>query len=175
MTDSPSPEGSDGFGGDAGHGPIGGHVEPSSHDPAGHSTHAHGAADAYNPLAPAPEAYGAVQSSAPPGYWPQPYGPAQGYGYGYAPVQPVYMAPGFGVTPGMAIGGFVCSLIGSLGGILCGLTIPLAVVGVILSAISLPETRRRNAGFGLALSGLIIGSLGLALFTALVLILVLAA
>ena len=58
---------------------------------------------------------------------------------------------------GMAIGGFVCSLIGFL--LCCGGIV--SIVGLVLSIIGLNKSKQLNgAGKGLAIAGIIIGAIG---------------
>ena len=61
-------------------------------------------------------------------------------------------------TPGIVIAGFVFSLIGIL------ICVVFSFVGLVLSAIGLPEANRRGgAGKGLAIAGIVIGALGVVL------------
>jgi hypothetical protein len=77
---------------------------------------------------------------------------------------PSYNAPQYGPAAkqesnGMAIGGFVCSLVGFL---CCQLVTP---VGLILSIIGLSKSKQMNgSGKGLAIAGIIIGAIGVAIF-----------
>ena len=77
---------------------------------------------------------------------------------------PSYNAPQYGPAAkqennGMAIGGFVCSLVGFL---CCQLVTP---VGLILSIIGLSKAKQMNGnGKGLAIAGIIIGAIGVAVF-----------
>lgn len=89
----------------------------------------------------------------PPGGYPPPgsgYNPAPGQQYGgFAP-------PAAPKTNGLAIGGFVCSLLGC-----CGL---LAIVGVILSAVALNQINKSGGtqgGKNYAIAGLVIGGIWL--------------
>lgn len=88
----------------------------------------------------------------PPGYQ-QPYPPhAPVYGQQYAPAGAGY-APA-GPTSGMAIASLVCSLLG------------IGIVGVILGHLALNEINKSNGytqGRGLALAGLIIGYIQIAI------------
>jgi uncharacterized membrane protein len=64
-----------------------------------------------------------------------------------------------GKTNGLAVAGFICSI----AGILCGL---VTIVGLILSSIGLSQIKKSDGtmrGRGLALAGVIIGSILLAL------------
>jgi len=75
---------------------------------------------------------------------------------------PVYNAQQSYAQPqdknGLAIGGFVCSLVGFL---CCQLVTP---VGLILSIVGLSKAKKLNgAGKGLAIAGIIIGAIGIAL------------
>ncbi len=96
-----------------------------------------------------------------------PYGPPPGGytppgpGYGSAPGYPGQQYGGFGPpaapkTNGLAIGGFVCSLLGC-----CGL---LAIVGIILSAVALNQINKSGGtqgGKNYAIAGLAIGGVWL--------------
>jgi hypothetical protein len=75
--------------------------------------------------------------------------------------QPVYNAAAPAKpSNGMAIGGFVCSLLGFLGFICCGSI--LCIPGLILSIIGLNKSKQLGgAGKGLAIAGIILGALGL--------------
>ncbi len=75
--------------------------------------------------------------------------------------QPVYNqygpAPQQQAGNGMAVGGFVCSLIGLL--LCCGGIV--SIVGLILSIIGLNKSKQLNgAGKGLAIAGIILGAIG---------------
>ena len=78
-----------------------------------------------------------------------------------APAQPVYNAAAPAKqSNGMAIGGFVCSLLGFLGVLCCGGL--LSIVGLILSIIGLKKAKELDgAGKGLAIAGIVLGALGL--------------
>ena len=77
---------------------------------------------------------------------------------------PSYNAPQYAPSAkqdsnGMAIGGFVCSLVGFL---CCQLVTP---VGLILSIIGLSKAKQMNGnGKGLAIAGIIIGAIGVVVF-----------
>jgi hypothetical protein len=87
--------------------------------------------------------------AAPPGY--QPY--AGGYPYGTDPYDP-YRAMKPPGTNGKAIGALATALAGLL---FCGLP---SIVGLVLGVIAMRETKRTGQeGYGLALSGAIIGGL----------------
>ena len=87
----------------------------------------------------------------PPGY-PPPY--QYGYPYGYPP-------PRSGAN-GMAIAAMVCGLCGFL----C--LVP-GVVGIILGIVSLPQIKRsQQSGRGMAITGIVVGSLWIVLFVLLV-------
>ncbi len=69
-------------------------------------------------------------------------------------------------TPGIAIAGFVCSIVGLL-------PIPLlGLIGLILSAVGWAKARKVGAPIGLAVTGVIVGAIttaaGLAFFLLLV-------
>jgi hypothetical protein len=95
----------------------------------------------------------------PPGYGAPGYG-APGYG------SPGYGAPGMGMaymprpsTPGIAIAGFVCSLVG-----LFVFPIVPSIVGLVLSIMGRRQARETHAPTGLATAGLWIGVAGLVLW-----------
>lgn len=106
-----------------------------------------------------PQGYYPPQGGYPPpggyqsgGYQPPPPGyPAPGP-YGYPPSG--YMAPPAATTNGFAIASLVSSLVS------CGIGSILAVIFGIIAMRQIKQTGQ--AGHGLALAGLIIGSLGLA-------------
>jgi hypothetical protein len=94
----------------------------------------------------------------PPGYGPPNYGPP-----GYGP--PSYPAPypgGYGFpdaaqsgTNGLAI----ASLIASLAGVLCCL---ISIVGIVLGVVALNQIKQtRQGGYGLAVAGIVVGSITL--------------
>lgn len=97
-----------------------------------------------------------------PGY---PHNPS-GYPYppiSYDPYRPM-KPPG---TSGLAIASLVTSLVSLM---FCGLT---SIVGVILGAIAIRETKRTGQdGFGLALAGVIVGSLQVLLWVLYLVILI---
>ncbi|HEY3562658.1 MAG TPA: DUF4190 domain-containing protein [Kribbella sp.] len=83
-----------------------------------------------------------------PGQYPGAYGQppgAYGYGYGYAGTS--------GGTNGVAIAALVCAL----GGIFIGLSAPVAIVLGIVALVQIG--RRPQAGKGMAIAGVVIGSL----------------
>ena len=75
---------------------------------------------------------------------------------------PSYNAPQYAPAAkqdsnGMAIGGFVCSLVGLL--LCCGGIV--SIIGLVLSIIGLSKSKQMNgSGKGLAIAGIIIGALG---------------
>ncbi|HNP14704.1 MAG TPA: DUF4190 domain-containing protein, partial [Mycobacterium sp.] len=72
---------------------------------------------------------------------PQPYGTPGGYGYPATP-------PG---TNTMAI----ASLVASVVGVLCGIG---SVVGIVLGVVALNQIKQtRQAGYGLAVAGIVVG------------------
>ena len=82
-----------------------------------------------------------------PGYPPPQQGYSYGYPYGFAGQS------ARGTTNGMAIAAMVCGLCGFL----C--LVP-GLVGIILGAISLPQIKReQQAGRGMAITGIVVGSL----------------
>jgi hypothetical protein len=90
----------------------------------------------------------------PPGYPPQQY--QYGYGYGYPPQPPR------GGTNGMAIAAMVCGICGFL----C--LVP-GLVGIILGVVSLPQIKRsQQSGRGMAIAGIVTGSLWILAFVALI-------
>jgi hypothetical protein len=115
----------------------------------------------------------AAPPSAPaPGYGYPP--PAAGYGYGYpqpgGPVPPPYYYQAYPArkTNGLSIAAMVCGI--------CGFVylVP-AILGVVFGCISLRQIRRDGTdGRGMAIAGIVTGSLWLAL-VALIVILVIAA
>ena len=110
---------------------------------------------------------------APPGYPPPPgyqagYPPPPGYpppgyppGYPPAPGYPSYDPYALGKPPGTN-GKAIAALVTAIGGlVLCGLP---SIAGIILGIIAMRETKRTGQdGYGLALAGLIIGSVVVAL------------
>ncbi len=82
--------------------------------------------------------------------------------------QPPMHPYGYPVAPlptGQATAGFVLSLVGFLTGwVLPVVTVPVMVVGLVLSAVALKRCREGLAGSrGLAIAGLVLGILGLVL------------
>lgn len=76
---------------------------------------------------------------------PAPY-PQQYYGSGQGP-NPYGMAnPNLGQTPGLVTAGFVAALIPCT-----------SMLGIILCAVGMGEAKRRGAGEGLAMAGIIVG------------------
>lgn len=64
----------------------------------------------------------------------------------------------------MAVSGFICSLIGLVLLLLWPISIPAEVVGLILSAVGLKKSKERNgSGKGLAIAGIVLSSIGLAI------------
>jgi hypothetical protein len=110
-----------------------------------------------------PMSSGYHPASGPPGYGPPPmssgYGyPSGGGSYGYAPE----------TTNGLAIAGFVCSLFFWVYGV-------GAVLGIIFGFIARSQIRQSGntqKGDGLALAGIIIGFIGIAIGVVLVIVLV---
>lgn len=113
----------------------------------------YGPGPGYPPPAPG---YPQAPGSPPPGYPPTPpgYPPyAGGYAYGTDPYDPYrsMKPPG---TNGKAITALACSLAGL---VFCGLP---SIVGLVFGIIAMRETKRTGQeGYGLALAGVIIGSL----------------
>ncbi|MEQ0563750.1 DUF4190 domain-containing protein [Amycolatopsis sp. NEAU-NG30] len=91
-----------------------------------------------------------------------PYGQQPGYGQQYPsggypqfPPQPPY--PGM-AGPGLAIGGLVCSILGTF------LCLFVGIAGIIMGHIALGKAKRGEAeGQGIALAAVIIGYVGIAL------------
>ena len=64
----------------------------------------------------------------------------------------------------MAVGGFVCSLVGmilAIIGICFFIGLPLAVVGLVLSIVGRNHARDRGAPMGLATAGIVMGVIGI--------------
>jgi hypothetical protein len=79
---------------------------------------------------------------------PQQYPPAYGQPSPYGQQNPYGHAnPNAGVTPGLVTAGFIMALIPCT-----------AKIGLILCAIGMGEAKKRKAGEGLALAGIIIGA-----------------
>ncbi len=100
-----------------------------------------------------PGQQGPLQPQQPPVYAPPPANP-----YGQVPTNPYYAPPPIVQPPynGMAIGGFVLACV-SL--VLCCLPIT-AIVGLVLSIISMPQIDRRGErGKGLAVAGIVLNAL----------------
>ncbi|WP_370485147.1 DUF4190 domain-containing protein [Mycobacterium sp. pUA109] len=113
----------------------------------------------YPPPPPGPPGYPpppAGYPPAPPGY-PPPYpGPPAypAYPGGYDPYRPVAQSG----TNGMAIGSLICSLAGLF---TCGVT---AIVGVILGLVAMQQVKTTGQeGRGMALAGVIVGAVVIAL------------
>lgn len=63
----------------------------------------------------------------------------------------------------MAVGGFVCSLVGmilALIGVCFFIGLPLAAIGLVLSIVGRNHARERGAPTGLATAGLVMGIIG---------------
>ncbi|MCB9933405.1 MAG: hypothetical protein H6841_08295 [Planctomycetes bacterium] len=98
-----------------------------------------------------------------------PQGPYQGPPQGPAPYPQQYpgqgqnpygMAnPNMGVTPGIVTAGFILALLGCT-----------AKIGLILCAIGMGEAKKRQAGEGLAMAGIIISIAWIALWIVLVIV-----
>ena len=64
----------------------------------------------------------------------------------------------------MAVSGFICSLVGLVLLLFWPISIPAEVVGLILSAVGLQKSKERNgSGKGLAIAGIVLSSIGLAI------------
>ncbi len=116
----------------------------------------------YTPQEPATYSGGYAPPPPPPGYQPYGTGYQQPYVSQYAP-GPGY--PPAGPTSGMAIASLVCSLLG------------IGLVGVILGHLALSEIKKSNGytqGRGLAIAGLIIGYLQIAVAVIIVLFFIIA-
>ena len=80
-----------------------------------------------------------------------PMGGPQPYGAPYNPQNPYgQTSPLMGVTPGLVTAGFIMALIPCT-----------AKIGLIMCAIGMGEAKKRQAGEGLALAGIIIGAVWL--------------
>jgi len=68
-------------------------------------------------------------------------------------------------TNGLATAGFIVSLVGMVSGmVFAPLALPLLIIGIVLSAVSLQQCRLGiGTGRGLATAGLVMGIFGLAL------------
>ena len=136
-----------------------------------------------------PVDYPANYPSLPPPVYPAPY-PAPSYGSSYPPPSgyayppPAYPGyPGYAADPydpyrptkppgtnGKAIAALVTSVAGAM---LCGLP---SIAGIILGIIAMRETKRTGQdGFGLAVAGLVIGSIVVALAVLYVVFIIIAA
>lgn len=90
----------------------------------------------------------------PPQAFPPPY-----QGYAADPYDPYRAAGPQQGTSGLAIGALVCSLVGL---VLCCFFVP-SVVGTILGAVAMNDTKRTGQqGHGMAVTGLIVGAVGIA-------------
>jgi hypothetical protein len=79
------------------------------------------------------------------------------------PPAPAQQQPG---APGIAIAGFVCGLVGMILTIIIicfFIGAPLALVGVVLSAIGMKQANETGAKKGLAIAGLVCGIIGVLL------------
>jgi hypothetical protein len=75
------------------------------------------------------------------------------------PPQPGYGAPQQQGNPGIAVAGFVCSLVGLLVSWL-GWSIVLCVIGLVLSIMGRRQAIERGAPTGLATAGIVMGIIG---------------
>lgn len=68
-------------------------------------------------------------------------------------------------TNGLAVGALVCGLVGVIGGLLtCGLLAPVTLVGLVLGHVALAQIKRTGQeGRGMALTGVVIGWIPVAL------------
>lgn len=87
-------------------------------------------------------------------------GQPAGVPYGYNP-QPYYAPVQQKRSNGMAIAGFILSLLAVLG-FFASFLIPL--LGVIFSSVGIAKSKKVNSGKGLAIAGLILGLLALIMF-----------
>jgi hypothetical protein len=142
-----------------GYPPPGGYPQPGGYPPPG----------GYQQPGGYPQSGGYQQPAGypPPGGYPPPpppsYPAAGGYsgyaGYSADPYDPYRAGPPPG-TNGLAIGALVSSLAGLL---FCACLIP-SIVGIVLGVIGMGQTKRTGqSGHGLALAGVIIGAVTLAL------------
>lgn len=141
------------------------HEQPAFGQPNPPSTGAPGYPPSDYPQAGYPPS-GYPPSGYPPAGTPPGYNPYQqaGYGYGYAPPMPQS-------TSGWAIASLVCGILGLCTGI-------AAILAVIFGHISLNEIKKSNGqvgGRGLAMAGLIMGYIELALGVILVILIIISA
>lgn len=124
--------------------------------------------DGTHPVPPAPPAYGAPQTPQPPAYGSTP---------AYGPTPPAYgAAPAYGSAPGYAApyGAYapvktntlaIISMIASIAGFIWILPFIGSLAGAIMGHISLRQIAATGEkGRGMALAGIIVGYVGLALF-----------
>src|SRR3954447_1534691 len=114
---------------------------------------------AQEPPAP-PQGYGAPQGY--PAQQAQPYGAQYGAPQPYATQQPYGVPPGYGYpqaapSNGMGVGGFVTGLLGLIFCWVPWLGVLLSVVGVVLSGVGISQGKKKGAGIGLAVAGLVCG------------------
>lgn len=91
--------------------------------------------------------------------------PYNGYNqYGPAPMNNVNQGP---KTNGLAIGGFICSLVGML----CCFIPMIGIVGLVLSIVGLNKIKTTGEkGKGLAIAGIVLGAIAVALYVILLII-----
>ena len=107
-----------------------------------------------------PEPYAAQDQYAPQGYTPQGYAQQPGYApQGY--VQPVFVQAAAQPGNGLGVAGFVTGLLGLLFCWVPGLGIILALLGVIMGGIGIPQGKKKGAPTGLAIAGLVLGVIAL--------------
>jgi hypothetical protein len=107
----------------------------------------------YTPESSQPEAYGTVAPQ--PGYAPQGYAPQ-----GYAP-QPVFVQAPAQPGNGLGVAGFVTGLLGLLFCWVPVLGIILALLGVIMGGVGIPQGKKKGAPTGLSIAGLVLGIIAL--------------
>ena len=146
-----------------------------------------------------PQGYGAPPAQAQ-GYaqpYAAPYAPTHGYaepsyeqtqGYAAPYAAQGYQQPGayagYAMAPtgmtaplptGMAVAAMVCGIVGVALSLCGGWSIPLSIVGIVLGALGQQKAKRGEAGGrGMALAGVITGSVGLAISVVVILIYILA-
>lgn len=78
---------------------------------------------------------------------------------GYAPPA----APVKAKLSGVALAGFICSAVAFIASYGPTQVIVLAVAGIIMSGVAIPQTKRGYRGYGFAITGVILGALSAAI------------